>query len=130
MARAQASGIEAYDDAELLQELLKERVQLGDAADEAMTTGGDEGVAMSQQWLKLRRLRRREQRKNVDRRASKGRKLRYQPHEKLQVFMAPATAQRYPQRDLVRTTELFKSLFGAVVRAEEDDDEGEGHADA
>jgi hypothetical protein len=43
-------------------------------------------LAMTQQYLKLKRLQQRKK-KNVDTRASKGRKLRYHTHEKLVGFM-------------------------------------------
>lgn len=47
------------------------------------------------------------QRKAVDRRASKGRKLRYHVHEKLVNFMAPVelAAPQY-------AAQLFSNLFG------------------
>jgi protein AATF/BFR2 len=47
------------------------------------------------------------QRKAVDRRASKGRKLRYHVHEKLVNFMAPVELQA-PQF----AAQLFSNLFG------------------
>lgn len=47
------------------------------------------------------------QRKIVDRRASKGRKLRYQIHEKLVNFMAPEEEQRAGY-----TAQIFANLFG------------------
>jgi protein AATF/BFR2 len=74
----------------------------------------DDPIAMSQTYLRLRRLRSRQQRKNVDRRASKGRKLRFQAHEKLAVFMAPMP-RVYPQREVPRTDELFKVRLVAAT---------------
>ncbi|KAF2765905.1 TRAUB-domain-containing protein, partial [Teratosphaeria nubilosa] len=47
--------------------------------------------------------------KNVDTKASKGRKLRYTVHEKLQNFMAPEDRRTWGER---QTDELFGSLFG------------------
>lgn len=47
------------------------------------------------------------QRKVVDRRASKGRKLRYHIHEKLVNFMAPVELEA-PQY----ASQLFSNLFG------------------
>jgi protein AATF/BFR2 len=45
----------------------------------------------------------------VDTRASKGRKLRYTIHEKLQNFMAPEDRGAWGER---QADELFGSLFG------------------
>ena len=50
------------------------------------------------------------QRKLVDRRASKGRKLRYHIHEKLVNFMAPTELQA-PQY----ASNIFANLFGGAV---------------
>ena len=47
------------------------------------------------------------QRKIVDRRASKGRKLRYQIHEKLVNFMTPVEEERASY-----TANIFSNLFG------------------
>ena len=51
------------------------------------------------------------QRKQVDRRASKGRKLRYHVHEKLANFMAPQELEA-PQF----AAQLFTNLFGGGAR--------------
>lgn len=50
----------------------------------------------------------RKRRKQVDRRASKGRKLRYHVHEKLVNFVAP----RPPAAEPAFATQLFANLFG------------------
>lgn len=57
--------------------------------------------------LNLRAVQGPKQRKAVDRRASKGRKLRYHVHEKLVNFMAPVelAAPQY-------AAQLFSNLFG------------------
>lgn len=61
--------------------------------------------------------------KNVDTKASKGRKLRYTVHEKIQGFAAPqiyAFSWDDNQRD-----DLFSSLFGQRVQLHESDEESE-----
>jgi protein AATF/BFR2 len=50
--------------------------------------------------------------KNVDTKASKGRKIRYHVHEKLMNFMAPVPVATW-HNDMVN--ELFVGLFGGVT---------------
>ena len=62
--------------------------------------------------------------KNVDTKASKGRKIRYTVHEKLQDFMAPEDRTTWTTRG---REEFFGSLFGRTVNGAEHgvDDEAE-----
>eukprot|EP00624_Nannochloropsis_granulata_P006469 evm.model.NODE_48527_length_18767_cov_16.646240.1 len=72
--------LEAFDDAELYQQLLKDYIQ-------AVGPGGDlDPAAVAAMG---RSLSRRRQKKKVDTKASKGRKLRYAVHPKLEHFMFP-----------------------------------------
>lgn len=82
---------ETFDDAEFYQTLLKEFIESGVAG----SMGGSAA------------LRTTKRRKIVDRRASKGRKIRYQVHEKLVNFMTPVAAD---QTDVA--SQLFGNLFG------------------
>jgi protein AATF/BFR2 len=107
------SGI--FDDADFYQILLKELV------DQRMVeSSNNQGVAV--QWTAVRDAK---TKKNVDTRASKGRKLRYTVHEELQNFMAPQEVGNWDQRQI---DELFSSLLGQRTRLQEDvdsvDDEG------
>ena len=87
-----------YDDADfyglLLKELLEQKSQ--------------DSVAASNIDLNFN-LKREAKAKNVDTKASKGRKLRYTVHEKLQNFMAPEDRSTWSDR---QSDELFGSLFG------------------
>jgi hypothetical protein len=65
---------------------------------------------MTRKYLTLRKLRKK-RKKNVDRRASKGRKIKYIIHEKLVNFMAPQP-NRYPLAYTETANQLFSSLFG------------------
>jgi protein AATF/BFR2 len=85
---------ELYDDAEFYAQLLKELLEsAGDAA----------GAGAPAPRAKLRRI--------VERRASKGRKLRFSVIDKLVNFMAPVGLSLPPQAD-----QLLKRLFGGAAR--------------
>ncbi|KAL0589704.1 hypothetical protein ABG067_002253 [Albugo candida] len=83
-----------YDDAEFYQHLLKEFV------DQNTEAGGWQAA--------LRQRINRKKRKLVNRKASKGRQIRYVVHPKLENFMFPEPHAK-PSMDI---DELFKSLFG------------------
>lgn len=86
---------ETYDDSGFYQQVLKEFLEsqnLGQGGVLAKA-GGDS-----------------KKRKNVDRKASKGRKIRYHVHEKLVNFMAPESTDRPEFAD-----NLFSSLFACDV---------------
>ncbi|GLC43953.1 hypothetical protein PLESTB_000213500 [Pleodorina starrii] len=80
---------ETYDDSEFYQQLLKE----------FLDKGLSDGAAAAPKSAKKRKL--------VDRRASKGRKLRYHVQEKLVAFMAPVDFAPPPF-----AANLFSNLFG------------------
>ncbi|KAK4126903.1 TRAUB-domain-containing protein [Parathielavia appendiculata] len=101
-----------YDDADLYQLLLKELV------DQRSTDTGAPGEAVATvRWAALKETK---TRKQVDRRASKGRKLRYTVHEKLQNFMAPEDRRTWEEHAIDR---LFGTLFGQKMELKEDDEE-------
>ncbi|CAL8462818.1 g2352 [Coccomyxa elongata] len=84
---------ETFDDGEFYQQLLKEFLE---------SSGADTtAINASVQGSKKKR-------KNVDRRASKGRKLRYQVMDKLVHFMAPVQRSEPP----ALAAQLFANLFG------------------
>jgi protein AATF/BFR2 len=111
-----------YDDADfyglLLKELLEQRNQ--------------DSIAAATIDLNFNLKREAKAKKSVDTKASKGRKLRYTVHEKLQNFMAPEDRGLWSER---QADELFKSLFGRRMGLGEDvhedgmDDELDGGAD-
>lgn len=90
-----------YDDADfyglLLKELLEQRGADSVAAANVDLTSG----------MDLRRAAK--AKKHVDTKASKGRKLRYTVHEKLQNFMAPEDRSTWGER---QADDLFRGLFG------------------
>jgi protein AATF/BFR2 len=112
------SSKDIYDDADwyglLLKELLEQR-----SAD--LNTSGVSEFVVQQPWQVAREAK---TRKIVDTKASKGRKLRYTVHEKLQNFMAPEERGEWGDR---QRDELFGSLFGQRVGlGEEAEEKSEG----
>ncbi len=102
---------EIYDDADFYQLLLKELV------DQRSTDTGVPGEAVATvRWAALKETK---TRKTVDRRASKGRKLRYTVHEKLQNFMAPEDRRGWEEHAIDR---LFGTLFGQKMELREEEE--------
>ncbi|XP_064323795.1 protein AATF [Phalacrocorax carbo] len=101
---------EIFDDDDFYHQLLRELI-------ERKTTSLDpnDQVAMGRQWLAIQKLRSKIKKK-VDRKASKGRRIRYHVHSKLVSFMAPI--DHCTMNDDART-ELYRSLFGKITSSEE-----------
>ncbi|KAI4718158.1 TRAUB-domain-containing protein [Aureobasidium sp. EXF-10727] len=106
-----------YDDADfyglLLQSLLEQRSADSIAASASSTISINSGFQMRREA---------KTKKNVDTKASKGRKMRYTVHEKLQNFMAPEDRGVWGER---AADELFGSLFGARLGLGEEEEEVE-----
>ncbi|KAF2472578.1 TRAUB-domain-containing protein [Lindgomyces ingoldianus] len=106
-----------YDDAGFYGLLLKELLEQRSA--DLSTASGAEFIVQAP-WQVAREAK---TKKIVDTRASKGRKLRYTVHEKLQNFMAPEERGSWGDR---QREELFGSLFGRRVGlGEEEQSDGE-----
>ena len=82
-----------YDDTGFYKLLLNQLVEQR-KMDSGLTNGGAVGAA---QWA----VKEAKMRKTVDTKASKGRKMRYTVHEKLQNFMAPEDGVRGNRRLLI-----------------------------
>lgn len=129
-----SSDPEIYDDADFYTTLLREFVdrRMTDSSF-GLTSGSgphsnesNNNPAASSSLLLLPLARDRKPRGQVDTRASKGRKMRYAVHEKLQNFMAPEDRGSWGER---QTRELFAGLLGRKVtlgEEEGDDDDEEG----
>ena len=111
-AQKVAEDPDIYDDADFYQLLLKELVDQRTL--DSSTGGGAGGTAV--RWAALKEAK---TRKQVDRKASKGRKLRYTVHEKLQNFMAPEDRRSWEQDAIDR---FFGTLFGQKMALGEEDD--------
>lgn len=113
VASKAASDPKIYDDADfyglLLKELLEQR-----SAD--LSTNGAAEFVVQAPWQIAREAK---TKKVVDTKASKGRRLRYTVHEKLQNFMAPEDRGTWGER---QRDELFSSLFGQRLGLGEHDE--------
>lgn len=69
-------------------------------------------------WSSIK-AQRKKNKKVVDTRASKGRKIRFDTHEKLENYMAPAPLGDWHDE---MSEELFGSLFGLSITASNVDD--------
>ncbi|XP_027726327.1 protein AATF [Vombatus ursinus] len=102
---------EIFDDDDFYHQLLRELIER-----KTSSLDPNDQVAMGRQWLAIQKLRSKIHKK-VDRKASKGRKLRYHVLSKLLSFMAPI--DHTTMNDDART-ELYRSLFGKVSTPAED----------
>ncbi|EAA31177.3 bfr-2 [Neurospora crassa OR74A] len=103
-----------YDDADFYQLLLKELV------DQRSSDSAAPGESVATvRWAALKEAK---TRKQVDRKASKGRKLRFTVHEKLQNFMAPEDRRSWEEHAIDR---FFGTLFGQKMVLKEDEAEAE-----
>lgn len=126
------SDPEIYDDADfyatLLRELVDRRMTDSSLGRQTSSVSGtlfnnnNNDPSSTSSLLPLARDRK--PRGQVDTRASKGRKMRYTVHEKLQNFMAPEDRGSWGKR---QTTELFAGLLGQkrVRMGEDKEDENE-----
>ncbi|KAL2421966.1 Protein bfr2 [Exophiala dermatitidis] len=123
------SGLGTYDDSSFYQSLLRDLIASRTAAASTAAAGvAADGTTIPLLPPKLHPSGSRH--KKVDTKASKGRKVRYTVHEKLENFMAPE--DRNTWEDAART-EFFASLLGnaagKVLNEQEEDEDGEEQED-
>ncbi|OBZ66507.1 hypothetical protein A0H81_13522 [Grifola frondosa] len=94
---------ELFDDTDFYQQLLRDVIQ---------SRGGPESQGGEQEWVKQQRERKARRKKAVDTKASKGRKLRYEVHSKLQNFMVPVPVSVGEWHD-----EQIDGLFSSLLVA-------------
>ncbi|RKP22630.1 apoptosis-antagonizing transcription factor [Syncephalis pseudoplumigaleata] len=100
---------EVFDDTDFYQQLLRELI-------ESRMVDTDDPMAIGARWAALKQQTKKNKKK-VDTKASKGRKLRYHVHDKLQSFMVPIPAGTWHQE---MVDELYASLFGQQQRTEQE----------
>jgi len=114
-----------YDDADFYGTLLQTLLEQRSADSASATVAGGIDIKSGYQMRREAKTK-----KLVDVKASKGRKLKYTVHEKLQNFMAPEDRGTWGERQI---DELFGSLFGARMGLGEDEevdlDEVDGHVE-
>jgi len=92
-----------FDDTDFYQQLLRELIENGLASIDPA-----DNLALSKHYLATKKLRIK-MHKNVDRRSSKGRKIKYEVQQKLVNFMVPL-----PVTTSNISEELFANLFGKM----------------
>ncbi|KAJ4254360.1 rRNA-processing protein bfr2 [Fusarium torreyae] len=112
-AKGVTEDSDIYDDADFYQVLLKELV-------DQRTVEGSSGATAGVPTVVMTAAKDVKSRKNVDRKASKGRKMRFTVHEKLQNFMAPEDRRVWEQGAIDR---FFGTLFGRKMHLNEDESE-------
>lgn len=100
---------EIYDDDDFYHQLLRDLI-------EYKSSDITDPVQLSKQWIKLQNMRHKMKRK-IDTRATKGRRIRYNVHNKLINFMAPITINDI-WTDHAKN-ELYNSLFGKIKLPDE-----------
>jgi protein AATF/BFR2 len=100
-----------YDDADFYQLLLKELVDQRTTD----TSAGGGGAAATVRYAAAKEAK---TKKHVDTKASKGRKMRFNVHEKLQNFMAPEDRRGWEQHAIDR---FFGTMFGQKMVLNEDE---------
>ncbi|XP_011637380.1 protein AATF [Pogonomyrmex barbatus] len=107
--KIQENDPEIYDDDDFYHQLLRDLI-------EYKSSDVTDPIQLSKQWIQLQNMRRKMKRK-VDTRATKGRRVRYNIHNKLVNFMAPITV--YNTWTDNAKNELYNSLFGKIKPTEE-----------
>ena len=102
--RVQEYDSEIYDDDDFYHQLLRDLIEYKSA-------DITDPIQLSKQWIQLQNMRRKMKRK-IDTRATKGRRIRYNVHNKLVNFMAPITINDVWSNQA--KDELYNSLFGKI----------------
>ena len=103
-----SSNEDVFDDTDFYQALLRDVI-------DARSGSGGAGAGLdgiTADWRATQKARKKARQKTVDTRATKGRKLRFEVHEKLQHFMAPASPPGAAVWHEEQIDELFASLLG------------------
>ncbi|XP_066589011.1 protein AATF [Prorops nasuta] len=103
--RTQEYDPEIYDDDDFYHQLLRDLI-------EYKSSDVTDPIQLSKQWIKLQNMRNKMKRK-IDTRATKGRRVRYNVHNKIVSFMAPVIVND-TWTDNAKT-ELYKSLFRTIA---------------
>ncbi|KAL4950287.1 apoptosis antagonizing transcription factor-domain-containing protein [Aspergillus filifer] len=127
-------SVYVYDDTATYQALLRDLVSQRMSSSDSITNGLDTLHLLPSRTHHITGMRKDKVKRDVDTRASKGRKMRFDVHEKLQNFMAPEDRGTWTGR---AREEFFASLLGrsaAGLLGEDSEDEtggvdGEGESE-
>ncbi|KAL9547531.1 hypothetical protein PS6_007087 [Mucor atramentarius] len=100
--------VEIFDDQDFYQQQLRELI-------ESRMVDTDDPMAIGMRWAARKQTEQKKKKKVVDRKASKGRQLRFNVHEKLQNFMAPIPVGDWHES---MVEELYTSLLGQRLGGE------------
>lgn len=106
--RTQEYDNEIFDDDDFYHQLLRDLI-------EYKSSGVTDPIQLGKQWVQLQNMRSKMKRK-IDTRATKGRRIRYDVHNKLVNYMAPILHDD-SWSDLTKN-ELYNSLFGKFTPSE------------
>lgn len=95
---------EIFDDSDFYHQLLRELIEYKSNVDD------NHQSEITQKFIELQKVRSK-MKKKIETRASKGRKIRYNVHNKLVNFMPPKERSEWTED---AKTELFNSLFGTI----------------
>ncbi|KAJ1679278.1 rRNA-processing protein bfr2 [Spiromyces aspiralis] len=104
---------EIFDDTDFYQLLLRELIE------SRMADNDDPSSALGARWAAIKQQAKQKKTRDVDTKASKGRKIRYHVQEKIQNWMAPIPKGTWHES---MVDELFSSLFGQKISIRVDDD--------
>lgn len=110
---------EIYDDTDFYHQMLRELI-------EYKSNSSTNPVEAARNYSELQKLRTKIK-KQVDQKASKGRKIRYVVHKKIVSYMAPYSDSHWTQE---ATQELFSSLFGNYEKSLNDKNSAQVEEDA
>ncbi|KAI8990102.1 apoptosis antagonizing transcription factor-domain-containing protein [Pilobolus umbonatus] len=97
---------EIFDDQDFYQQQLRELI-------ESRMVDTDDPIAIGMRWAARKQNEQKKKKKVVDRKSSKGRKLRFNVHEKLQNFMIPIPVGEWHESMI---DELYTSLLGQRLK--------------
>lgn len=99
----------SFDDSKIYQHMLQEYITL------STERSSNNATSIAEHRLKLASTNKKKNKDDVDRRASKGRKIRYVVHEKLQNFTFPLQREVSGKNHVIMDEDvLFKSMMGGV----------------
>lgn len=121
---ANAENVDVFDDSDFYAALLRELIDNKGG----LSTTDAEGSAASASWAQAAK-RAAKKHRVVDRNASKGRRLRFDVHEKVQSFMPPIPSETWSVEQIDRLMRQLRNTYGSGKIDSADGEEADNHAD-